>query len=1091
MNHKLIAAIAASLVAAPSYAQVPGEAPTTPKASAIDAAIPAPTAITGTKAIAGVKAGTESWVVNFKSRPFDLLALRAEMYGNRNPEVVAEIVKDLEAKMKAHQKDFCDEVVALGGTVTRQWWIVNAMCIEIAPEKLDTIRAMENVASVDPDLEVFPAIKTATNAANHNSDALNSAGVRGLGVACAIIDTGQDSNMNGTGKPHITYSKAGSTTVTRLVKNLKVGTMSADDVHGHGTGVASVSAGWRWRTAQADQGHAYEANIVGYAIANNTAGSSSTSTMATAYQTAAADAASFRIVATNLSYSGSSNVSDVANRAADSAALNADLLNATASGNNGTNVNSSLTNLNGLSVGAVTENSHTLASFSSRGVQGGRLFPNMCANGVSTDMARRNNETSNYIASGTSMASPQVCGAATLIRGFNRSLKSDETRAIFLASTDASPGTGSGLNSTGPGAGYLQDDVAYTIARTSSMHGRAALSNRTTSWTRNINVKASQRVQIAIAWHRLNVSTTGTTWTNLNMQLRRGTTVLATSTTGTNLEEFIRYTPTATETLNIRVYLTGSVIGGSSQAFGWATYGTVTSVPGTYTLYGSGCGGAAGGTSLVVPKAYTSVSGNSANSFPFGFGHVHYMQVHDKSDFPGATVIRGFELRNRRNFAQNAYTLPMVIRVGHTASASNTLNTTFASNWKGTPTLAFSGNLNVPAFAAQTSPNVWTLKVPFRTPFTYLPSEGNFLWEAQNSRTTTSPTNFFDAVSGTGAKGSRLYNSSSATATTGSRGSNYVVITKLVGAPPVVAAAVVPKGYDATSGNSANSYPFGWYRLRYMQAHANSEFPGVKTFQGMAVRNRRNFAQIAQSRNMLIRVGYTRNNPRALNTTFASNWFGTPATVFSGTLNTPAFPAQTSPKVWTLQVPFSRAVVYNPAVGHFLFEAQNSSTSGRGNYFDAVSSASNPGSRLFNSSSPTAATGSLGAGYTVILQLQETGSGSGVRLTNSGVPNINSSFNINVSNASSGKIAILWLGGTQLNASLGAIAPGCTLYTSLDILLGGVVTNVSGSGSIPFALPNNSSLVGLQFYNQYMVFDSGANTLGLTLSNGGRGKIGG
>nr|HMQ23604.1 hypothetical protein [Planctomycetota bacterium] len=124
-------------------------------------------------------------------------------------------------------------------------------------------------------------------------------------------------------------------------------------------------------------------------------------------------------------------------------------------------------------------------------------------------------------------------------------------------------------------------------------------------------------------------------------------------------------------------------------------------------------------------------------------------------------------------------------------------------------------------------------------------------------------------------------------------------------------------------------------------------------------------------------------------------------------------------------------------------------------------------------------------------QLQVAGSLGGVRLTNSGVPTINSSFNLNLSNAGASKIGILWLGGTQLNASLGAIAPGCTLYSSLDILLGAVVSNASGAGTIAFGLPNNLSLVGLTFYNQYIVLDSGANTLGITFSNGGAGKIGG
>lgn len=541
---------------------------------------------------------------------------------------------------------------------------------------------------------------------------------------------------------------------------------------------------------------------------------------------------------------------------------------------------------------------------------------------------------------------------------------------------------------------------------------------------------------------------------------------------------------------------------GNLTSFGAASINTITAhknsrtclsscqVTGTYSVYGSGCGGAA--SAVVVPSGYTSAYGNSNNSYPFGWANLHYMQAHDATEFPGATIIRGFELRNRRGNAQNAYGLSLLLRAGHTARPARSLLTTFASNWKGTPTTVFNGTLNVPSFVAQTNPNVWTLKVPFSTPVAYLPANGNFLWEALNRRTATSPANFFDAVSGTAVKASRLYNNSSYTATTGTLGAGYAVITKIDGVSPAVAAAVVPAGYATTAGNSANSYPFGWANLRYMQAHAAAELPATATLQGMAVRNRRNNAQNAKSIPMTIYVGHTTRPARSLATTFASNWAGSPTRVFNGTLNVPAFAAQTSASVWTLQVPFSTPFVYSRARGNFLFEAQNRGTSTASpNYFDAVSSTSNQASRLFNSSSFTATTGTLGAGYSVILQLQTAGSGPGVRLTNTGVPTINQSFNINLSNAASSTIGILYIGGTRLNASLGAIAPGCSLYTSLDILLGAVATGASGAGTVPFALPNNASLVGLPFYNQWIVIDRAANNLGLTFSNGGAGKIGG
>ncbi|MCB9881721.1 MAG: S8 family serine peptidase [Planctomycetes bacterium] len=852
----------------------------------------------------GLVAGTESWIVHFQNRPFDLSAFRAEMYGNKNPEVIATIVKDLEAKVQEHQKKFCNDIVALGGRVTHQWWLVNACCIEVAPRHLAAIRQMGNVAMLEPNVEVMPLIKTATNAANHNSDALNAKGVTGNGVACAIIDTGQDSNMNGTGVPHITYSRLG-TAATRLVKNMQIGTQPPDDVHGHGTGVASIAAGYKWNNTAADNGHAYNANIVGYSIANTTSGSSSAANEASGYQNAAADAASFKIVATNLSYSGSSNVVDVAALAQDSAALNADLLNATAAGNSGTSVASSLPNVNGLSVGAVNNDTHTLASFSSRGVQGGRLFPNLCANGVSTVMALRNNESGNYTASGTSMASPQVCGAATLIRGANTALKSDETRAILLASTELNPGSGSGLNSTGTGAGYLRDDRAYDVATTASLHGRATLNATTTSWTRSIAVTAAKTVQIGIAWHRLDVTTSGTTWSNLDVELKRGTTVLASSKTASNTEEFIRYVPAATETLTIEVTLVGGVVGGSAQPFGWATWfdSATTKVPGEYVLYGAGCKGTgispAGGP--VIPPQYTSAWAEINNVFPVGWNDQHYMQAHGASEVSSATLsVLGLAFRSKLNSTLTARTIPCTVSIGYTSNSATSLNATFASNWAATPTVGFSGNLNVPSDVANTDLTKFATKVTFTAPFIYIPARGNLLWEFENKATVGS-INVYDAVQNSSRQIGRIF----------------------------------ATGVASTSG------------------------------------------------------------------TFRAN-------------------------------------------------------------------------------------------EGLVVQLMSAGGpGAIVDMTNTGVPEINTSFQLAISKARPNSVAVLYLGASQINVSLGTIAPGCSLYCSYDVLLGAVATGAAGAGSLTLPIPNVTGLIGIKFYNQYIALDAPANTLGLTFTNGGAGKIGG
>ena len=48
----------------------------------------------------------------------------------------------------------------------------------------------------------------------------------------------------------------------------------------------------------------------------------------------------------------------------------------------------------------------------------------------------------------------------------------------------------------------------------------------------------------------------------------------------------------------------------------------------------------------------------------------------------------------------------------------------------------------------------------------------------------------------------------------------------------------------------------------------------------------------------------------------------------------------------------------------------------------------------------------------------------------------------------------------------------------------------SGNGSLNLSLPNNIYLLGVRFYNQYLVADPPANRLGFAFTNGGAGIIG-
>jgi hypothetical protein len=593
--------------------------------SPLDAPIPDATP----RVMPGRRAGTERWIAQFATRSFDLATFRDAIYARRPAAEVDAIVADMQRRVRLDQAAFVAAVESLGGEVIEQFWLVNAAAFEIDPTKLDAIRALPDVTTVDPSLIVQPAIITATNAANHDSDAVNAAGNSGLGVCAAVMDTGQDESMAGTGRPHRFYFVDGDPANTtggglggsRLVVNRQIGTATADDPNSHGTGVASIVASGGWLSANQDRGHAPRAQVAGYAIGNNAGGGSDFATIARAWQTIAADRARYNIVAANNSYSGSNSAVDVSQQALDSCAYNADVMVCCAAANGGASTASSQSVANGLAVAAVNADSHTVANFSSRGPLAsdpGRFYPDLAACGVNTVMAARDNESGNYTGSGTSMASPQVCGAATLVRNVSPVITADQTKAILLVSARDI----SAQNPVAPyntrnayGMGLLRDDSAVAIAADPDRYGRFFVETSATTYSRRMAVTSGQPYQVALTWHRTNFAVT--TWANLELQIYNGATLLAQSNTTRNLYEMVRFTPTFTGTVEIRVVATSFETGTTRQWFAWAASADTTSnAPGAFALYGTGCGGTigSGGLPAVGAPLLVTLSGALNNT---------------------------------------------------------------------------------------------------------------------------------------------------------------------------------------------------------------------------------------------------------------------------------------------------------------------------------------------------------------------------------------------------------------------------------------------------------------------------------------------
>ncbi len=725
--------------------------------------------------------GTERWIVLFKQRSFDLSDFRSAVYSGASAAEVARIVKDLEDEVKADQADFARFIEKLGGKVVVQWWIINGCAVDIPFDKLDQVRRNPRVAFVEPDRIRKPLapILTSTNTRNHVVDPLQAQGYMAKGVSVAIMDTGQDSNMGGTGRPHATYyvngdinnKTGGGIGGSRLLANIKVGAANPDDVHGHGTGVAGIAAGEKWNKASfSDRGHAPMAGIVGYSIANSSNGSSTSTVMTTAWQKIAADKVKYGIVAANNSYTGSPNPLESTQRALDSAALNADILPVVAAGNRSSSTRSSQSVVNGLAVGAVNPTIKKMASFSSRGPLYGdsrRFYPDLCACGVGTVMPRRNNEGSYYRASGTSMASPQVCGAATLFRSVAKKATALETKAALLASTeDISKQNPSPPYNTrnAYGLGFLRDDRALEIAKGNGLLMTSTLTKAAPKKIIPMAVKAGKAYSVVIAWHRQSTSTTQ--WSNLALTIRFLGRVIGSSDTPRNLYEKVVFVAPSTGKVSIEV--TASFLEKDPLPFAVAALEVPAPfIPGTVTSFGKGCKGTGTlpGIGPVAPTAYANKWGESRTALPLGYYNHRIQHIYSLKALPSNFTATGMAFRHDNRYVRSAshYWIELSISMGYTTRTPSTISSSFSANITGPMVQVLSKKkINLPYWTSvNTSPSNWDIKIPFTKPFTYTAQAGKQLLvdfhKTNSSRGNTYTYYWVDAVSSSSYLVSRVY----------------------------------------------------------------------------------------------------------------------------------------------------------------------------------------------------------------------------------------------------------------------------------------------------------------------------------------------
>ncbi|MFF3949575.1 S8 family serine peptidase [Streptomyces sp. NPDC001902] len=302
------------------------------------------------------------------------------------------------------------------------------------------------------DHKVRPTLDRST--AQINAPAAWAAGFHGEGVKVAVLDTGADQthpDLAGRVSEAKDFSDSGST----------------QDHFGHGTHVAATAAGSGAASAGLRKGVAPSADLlIGKVLGDD--GSGSESQVIAGMEWAAAQGA--RVVNMSLGADMQTDGTDPMSQAVNEISRSSGALFVVAAGNTGElgemTVGSPGAADAALTVGAV-DRDDSLASFSSRGPRFGdkAAKPDITAPGVGIVAARAAGTTmgepvdDRYIAaSGTSMATPHVAGAAALIAGQHPDWTGEQLKDALISTSH----TVSGQVPTEQGGGRVDVKAAFT-----------------------------------------------------------------------------------------------------------------------------------------------------------------------------------------------------------------------------------------------------------------------------------------------------------------------------------------------------------------------------------------------------------------------------------------------------------------------------------------------------------------------------------------------------------------------------------------------------------------------------------------------------